>query len=364
LLHNLFVESNILTKKCAFRKNDFLCEAAFAIVSSLSANDCAYSDIGTQLAVRLLVPYAIEQKNSRIISTIANILERYYPSSDHCADTLILCLVPLLDLKSYQILECSSSIRLCSYRRHKRDLNHFGAVYSIMRGIETESKYLPRPELGQCCKLLTGECRQASLVLLNSLVEADTQDHTQLLLLAREFVCGFKSNRLDSMTFYDVTQLERVLYIFENLNSENDGREVGHNIVACLQSTVDNDGVYDSQRCLSWNLPLLHLACTLIDRFADRSAFGVKEINEMMKSLSNLSASIFEMQNISYLGRILSKGLSYAIISESQINGKEKISRDTLLNQCNISSSRLRSANIDEFSAGIQEQTIRKMLDF
>jgi hypothetical protein len=367
LLYNLFIDSGILPDDLAFRQTEFLCEASSAIRSSLADSN---PDIGSQLAVRLLVPYAVQRKDVEIVAAISNILDHYHPKSKEYAKTIISHVTPLIALKSVQTLESCSSVVLSWYRSSKARLDITQGISLLVEGIKLEAKVFPNANSGICFKILAAECQTNTLAILKSLSEMTPLSNMNVAFTANIFHC-FEGESFDYSKISQALILEKVVKILDCYSQAGQQRVVGDCIIACLVQVSDSDGV---QRCIApvavqWYL--LRIACHLVKAYANEplnstdivdnpypfEKRGIGLLMERMLDLSYykpvLSDCIKEME------ACLAQGLSHAIMAENL--RKQKRVKRVESTSLNIDS--ILSADLDQYDLSIQEQVVKRMLE-
>lgn len=363
LLYNLFIDSGILPMDLAFRQTEFLCEASSSIVSSLADSN---PDIGSQLAVRLLIPYSVQQKNVEIIAAISNILDHYYPTSGEFATTIVTHALPLLDLKSVQVMESCVSVVLCAYRSHKAKLDVSQGASLLLKGIELESKVLTDIESGFCFKILAAECQTSSLAILRSIAESTPLD--TMHVVATSISNCFGNEGFDYSRIPQASALLNVIKILECYRQIGSERTVGDSIIACLEQHEDSAGAqrYNAPVCVQWYL--LRIACQLIYARSKEpsnsinplnSPFDKKALGLLMERLMDLgyykstqSAEFKEMEEI------LTHGFGRSIITENSL----KMGREVRTASKTLNINSLRSVDLDAYDVSIQEQLVKRML--
>jgi len=228
LLYNLFVESGTIPPESATRNFEFLCLAASHIVSSLADSN---PDMGAQLAVRLLLPYA---EDTEVVAAITNILEHYTPSSEQYARTLVNYCTPLIEKKSVQILQGCTGMLLHVHRQHMKQNKAVTATTFLLDGIELEALVLPEPVLGSCYRALAAGCHKVSIHLLQHIVAASQLDGS-VDITARSMSQAFSLHKVETEKIPEAMELVHVLNIFDSFQSDKvAGREIGDRIIACL----------------------------------------------------------------------------------------------------------------------------------
>lgn len=234
LLFSLFSESGVISPPPK-QKAEALCNSASHIVSSLAESD---HDLGVQQAVRLLVPYAVKERDPEYVSSIANFLEHYSPSEDHHARTMVSMCEPLLDLKSIQVLDGCASFLLYRYNHYMKGGAAGRAALILADGIELESKVLPGGVRGACSQALAIYCTKAATTLLNCASDpnGDSQLDERVKIDAESVVSALSDTKCVAMS--EVMTLSVVLALFEAVAS-NDEDGIGKHIVTCFQTNAD-----------------------------------------------------------------------------------------------------------------------------
>lgn len=363
LLYNLFIDSGILPNDLATRQTEFLCEASSSIISSLAETN---PDIGSQLAIRLLVPYSIQQRNVEIVATISNILDHYHPSNGDFATAIISYASPLLDLKSVQVLEGCVSVILCAYRSYRAKLYITQGITLLLKGIELESRVLAYAELGLCYKTLVAECQNCSLAILMSIAGYRSLDNSEII--ATGISKCFANEAFDFTRIPQASLLLNVIKVLECYHQADRKQDLGDSIIACLNQHVNSAGVqrFNAPVCAQWYL--LRIACQLLDSRGGHfgsmnpvgSPFEKKAISLMMERLLDL-AYYKSLDNADFkeMEETLTQGFSRAIISEST----SKMSRQVLTKSKTVRIDSIHSVDIDLYDTSIQERVVKAMLD-
>ena len=366
LLYNLFIEASIIPEDLAFRKTEFLDLTSSAIISSLADSN---QDIGVQLSTRLLIPHAVERKNIEIVATLESLLSRYHPSSDTFAETLLSQISPLLEMKSLFIMDSCVSVLLCRYRFHKSRNRMEQAIRILMKGIGVESKVLDDINLGLCCKLLVVECQQSSLFLLNCLA-GFCQFDPAVAMAAKDIAKGLTHDNNHYIKIPEASMLLCVLSIFDNYGKNNEQRNVGKSIIDFLSGKYDKNGVLKKQVPLSVVRPCLLLAGTLIDDFktvqvseynnSGLSPFDSKGIAVLMESFQRFrSTELCTSPEMAKAQENLVYGLSQAIRSDNL----GRTHSDTRNKGLGVITDGILSSKLNNYSANIQEEVVKRMLE-
>jgi hypothetical protein len=180
LVFNLFVDAGIIPREAIDMRYEYLIEASYSIVSSLHNS---HSDMGVQLAIRLLAPHATSKRE--VAAAIGDILEHYTPSTEQYAHTAISLCTPLMYKpmkqksnnvqyqKRLMILDGCISVLVQLYRQSERRSsvdNVIDMTHLLLEGIDYESDILPKPWLGTCYRLLEVKCHTIVLQLLQTMV--------------------------------------------------------------------------------------------------------------------------------------------------------------------------------------------------
>jgi hypothetical protein len=362
LLYNLFVESKIMSADLAYRKTEFLQEASNSIVSSLAKFN---PDVGTQLAVRLLLPYTVQEKNDELVAEISNFILRYFPTSDDDVDTLVSFLTSLIDLKSIQTIESCVDLWICRYRANKQNMKLSHAIRALASGIELERKMITPIQSGVCFKLLSAECNQVSFSLLKALCGDNAFDPNELVR-ASDIVTAFELFHFDVSLSVQAKLIIQILFIVEKYGNAGSEQDVGNSIIACLERVSAADGTYLSDSPSSFDQYFLRLACQMLEDHDQRKLetlcpFDKRQISTLMEVATALPVQMkLTLEERKRIHHALAVGHANAFIYE---NAQRKL-RDQTIKSTTVDISAIRSTHILEYDIHIQEEVVRRMLDF
>ena len=370
----MFAKSHILPEDFADRTSEFLCEAAFSIVSSL-----AKDNLGTVLAVKLLAPYAIHHGNSEILAAIATLMEHHTPSSDAGAEELLALCHPLVERKSVQILDACSSIILCRFRSHMTYGRVPDAVKWLSKGAELEESLLPLLELGCCYRRLAAECLRIAYGLLGNLATCEDMEETVEMSLesdqANVFMMELR-NRATMIPEANILQCVLALYSAA-IRKQSPDDQLARSIISCLEST-DRSGTRNSTtNCAGFHRRLLKVVHRMLlfqgNLYSyqsvpamNASSFGGFGILTLMERLMQIATDPASMgsdgypteQEISDLKRLLAEARCRAFIEENA--EKAKAMSDSWSSKVNMT----RSCQIETLTSADKEKLGDNLLSF
>jgi hypothetical protein len=417
----MFLESSIMPPESAFRNAEFICQAASAIVSSLSGGglkkqEHVHQDVGAHLAIQLLLPYTWRATNdngggdktarTQILALIANILEHYNPRSESAARDLISMCMPLLEeQQSVVILDACVSIVMCRYRKALQDQDdHQDASYSrrvmqwLWQGMQLEDMVLQPAAavmMGSCHRTLSRWCYQTAYDLLNSSANVSVvhpltfQAATEIVNTVREAALrddgnGGPGGRAVSspLKIAQVRQLVCIQELFDSFSLQGDYARAATLIVDSLQETATaSDGVATLVP-FSMYLPMLQIAQQILGREEATHEWNTQNpagaffekcgVSVLMQTLTRVTAlssasssSSMTKSQEKELRLLLARALARAFVAE---NGKKKKSLATLQQQQlhmhgGVDVASLRSVHIAQYSPSIQEALVQRMLD-
>jgi hypothetical protein len=363
-LYSLFIESSILSFDMAFRKTEFLSEAAYAIVSSL-----ADRNLGTPLAVQLLLPYAVREGTIEIVSAIADLVERYVPGSDAEAIEIMSLCRPLVDMKSIQVLDACSSIALCRYRQHSAKEQVRDAVHWLIAGIDLEDKLLPLLDQGSCFRAMLVECFKATKKLVEALAnshgdeepEEPTAEHAFAEALAEEF----EGHNYSVVPEAQVLKAVLALYNAIIMKQSSDG-QLSTLFIACFESR-DFEGVRSQQARPPFHKDLLQIAQNMLALEQDDlghtegddvvetqlSTFGKDGVVTVMERLVQLSAQA-DILPTELLVNACARSIRAENAKKKTVQAPERW-REIY---------KMRSCNIEMETMADQESLVQHMLDY
>lgn len=358
--------------KFADLKYQYLCESASAIVSSLADTT---PDIGVQLGVKLLKPYATRGESPEVLGMIGSILHHYSPSSAQYGQTMVWNCKPLVEQKSVLVLEGCTDILLCLFRQHMKEEKSGVGTMFLLDGIELEGLVYPQPELGPCYRALAAVCHSASLHLLQSLVESSRGSNildASVCFTAKSMKQTFENHAVETDKIPEAVQLVRVLGIFESMVGDADLVETGSEIVACLKTSKDvQTGVSSPSSSLSLHLLLLQVALIVhndaepiaADKEPSTSAvFDKKGVMLLMQTLNRLQAvGAFEStEELDEMTKSFAVALARAFDAE---NAKKRLMPrvDPWDQKSDIQG--IRSTDLHKYDSGRQERVVDLMLE-
>lgn len=305
----------------ADKLTNFLCEAAWAIQSSLASP--SDRDMGVQLAVRLLLPYVTQgrmnDEQGRIVrSTIAEILEHYAPSAEHFAKTVIEQCRPLIERKSAQLMEACTSFLLNMYTQKMHDFEIDSAITALLDGIELETIVLPDVTLGACYRTFTKECLEATGALLQFCVK-DIAHYDGPAIVANAVREAPKQN----VAVEDIPEAMLALKALQLSDAFlMDEKEVALNVITeALSRDRDSESGNRILRNVHWYF--LRAAQFVLD---DQSSYGIALDKEgvalLMETLAELTALTpqhcpFSDEMVADLERCFAEGLARAFVKEN-----------------------------------------------
>lgn len=345
------------------RKIDFLCEAADAIRSSLSGPE--HQDMGVQLAVRLLLPYALEPKErgELIRSLIAEILEHYAPSTERYARAIVSLVRPLVEKKSIQLLDATSTMLLSLYHKFMEHFDFQAAVLVLLDGLELEALILPDLELGSCHRTLALLCVDTAEKILGLAFETEEEKVTLLAdaKVVGEAVTGAFDSRADGVP--EATLLARAMELVASLD-RNERNETNNLILQILEGDVDRATGGAVLRILHWHV--LRIAQHAIDYHAT-AAFDTKCIRVLMERFLQLSeyaklskSSVFDQQTVACIETALANGLAKAFIAE---NARKATPLDKYTAFGREKNAGINTSNLHNHSLDVQQRFVEELLD-
>lgn len=371
----MFLESNVISPDFSLFKNEFLTEAALAIMSSLAPID---SDTGAEMATRLLLPYTLEEDASpEITACFANILEHYNPGSDANAESVLSRCEKLLKQNNLLIVEGCASIVLCRYRFH-RDHSRPGTGLSwLFKGITLESMVHGNFDSGSCYRTLSQLCYSTATEILDAVskgVELDGSIH----VLAQELASAVKNDnttlagKVKARDLPPVAALMQAQTMFDAILL-GDSTLVAKCVVACVEDSADKIvGTPMPLLSVSMQIPMLEIACKLIENefdaaiksggFPTTCCFDKEGLTALMESLLRVEsfASGNDTVDVGGLKEIFAQALAQAFVSENAM--KQVLGSAPWKSIDDVGS--VRSGEISKHSPSIQEAVVRRMLDF
>jgi hypothetical protein len=356
LLFSLFVDATILPSSESERKIDFLCEAAWAIQSSLDNRD-----MGVQLAVRLLLPYAMTDE--RLRETVGQLLDHYSPSTEQYARTLVVLCRPLIERSSMQIMQACTSVLLELYRRQMKDARNVeSAVLTLVDGTELEALVLPDASLGACYQTLARTCLKTVENLLACAV-AMTQPQGLHRAVAQAIVTALQQNasaaRLQSMP--DAVLVAQTLHVVDAIASHQYTRAICL-LSEALSQNLDALTGNTTPRNLYWHF--LVIAKDLIVSVPDwRTSFDKNTMVVLMETLTRLATISpaycpYSTDTVTEMENAFAQGLARAfVVDNSRKMGK--------LSTASGSDERavMQTSTLDNYSLREQEKFVQDLLE-
>lgn len=288
---------------------DLLIDASSAIRSSLSEE--GHDDLGTRLAVQLLLPHVSRiGSDVRITANLVNALEHHSPTTDAEATTLLTLCSTLVERKNIRVLDACSSICLARYSHYLREQRPGGAVHWLLTGMELEAKVLcngPTQSGPWQRALSTGACYQKVVAYFSSTAQSllkslsgDQEGASLLYVRAKEMTSDLDESMLAGF-IPEVKVLKLVLTMAEAVVEGDNDEKVASSIVSCLEEKTndEDDGVVSSlaNPCMHWDL--LRLATAIVERDVTRdsnslspvSSFDVRGIGVLFATLTILKES-------------------------------------------------------------------------
>lgn len=361
LLCSLFVDSAILGEAVSDRRIDFLCEAADAIQSSLSGTE--NQDIGVQLSLRLLLPYALEvgERGEIIRSLIAEILEHYAPSTERYARAIVSLVRPLVEKKSIQLLDATSTMLLSLYRQFMETYDFQAAVLVLLDGLELEKLVLPDRELGSCHRTLSVLCIDTAEKILSLVFETDEEKVTQLAdaKVVGEAMTGAFVSQVNDVP--EAMLLARSMELVASLdNRERD--ETNDLILRIFQEDVDRGVGGTVLRNLHWHV--LRIAQHALDHHPT-ATFDTKCISILMERFLQLSqyaeltkSNILDQDTVASIETALANGLAKAFIAENARKEPQVEEYRAFGQEFGINTS-----NLHNYSLDVQQRFVEELLD-
>jgi hypothetical protein len=293
VLFHIYFESGILPTDLSHQHSEFFREAALAIVSSCSKD---YGDIGTVLALRLLIPFVLDSGNMEALSLLSELLEHRAPSSDAELKNVVTLCLPLIERKSMQVLEGCISMMIYRFRYCvSNNLVHEG-VYWLLYGLELENKHANSH--GTCHQQLVAFCFHLTDKLLGGLIQKEACDpiasqHAQDTVEEIQRMEGF-----DVAKYPEILTLIYSWNIFAALIQDNDLKTAAEYVVLCLDSKLHDGMAVTTIAPISFHWPLLQVAIKIISEsvnsFDSQCPFDKHGIDVLRKVLLNLQILALE----------------------------------------------------------------------
>lgn len=366
-------------------KTELLLSAALAIRSSFALE--GHRDIGTRLAVRLLLPHITIDADVAITGALVDALEHHYPQTDAEAKTLLTLCRSLVERKNVRVLDGCVSICLARYQHFLADQRPGGAVHWLLEGMELERLVLcggnkldgswqRSLSTGICYRLLVNFCLETSNGLLKGLLGGGEGGVSLLYVRGTEIVAALEVSEI-ARFISAVKVLEHVVAMAEAVAERKDDAIVGSSIVACLEKRAneEDDGVVSTlaKPNMYWNL--IKLAKVILEKNADReqveelhlytASFDVRGMQVLLETLTTLKATLdmegqtdipdYEIQETRLA---FADGLMRAFVAENAT--KQSISNRVP----RVSVEGLLAADLGKVSREKQELVVQRMLEF
>ena len=374
----MFLESHIIPPANDFHKTEFLTEAAFAIVSSLASSD---SDVGVDLATRLLLPYIPQADTSpEVAACLAEILEHYNPSSDVSARNILdRCEKVLVQKKNRRLLEACVGIVVCRYRLHLEQLRTGVAIAWLFRGIKMESLVIDNVEEGSCFNVLSVLCYSTSENILEAL-SAGVEVAEEFSVAAKEMKvevdrADLSSERgLKMRDMCPVVVFMQVQAVLENITM-GDRFIAATCIVTCLEKGSDgNVGLPSTFMPVPLQVLLLKIACKLIeDEFEEvaqaggvstTSVFDKRGASTLLESMMVSGASDKITKDGCKIRDVLLRAVSQATISENALKRPFREGRGGHVYAGSVDIFAVRTDALANHPRDIQEAVVERLLNF
>jgi len=388
LLSQLLGDANVLTNPSDVYnlESELLIEASSAIRSSLATE--GYHDLGTRLAVRLLLPHIEIDSDLRITANLTDTLEHHSPRSDAEAKGLLSLCRQLIERKNVRVLDGCTSICIARYLYYISEHRPGGAVYWLLTGIELESLVLCEGSKrsgawqralssGICYRRLVTYFTEISRSLLKTLL-GEEKGASLFHARAKEMVAAQEESNIASFV-PAVKVLENVIVIASGIAERKDESIVANSIISCLEDRPndEDDGAVSSlARSLHWDL--LRLATAIIEGDAKRaemqdkkksvSSFDVKGMGILL-SVFTIETKVGELKDQNELKTspeelyrtrlILAEGLKRAFVAENSMKKSAASRRSNKTSAVGIY-----GANFARHSREEQERAVMMMLEY
>lgn len=366
---------------------ELLIGASFAIRSSLAIE--GHHDLGSRLAVRMLLPFITIDSDVRITANLANILEHHFPNSDAEANSLLVLCQKLVERKNVRVLDGCVSICLARYQHYLNENRPGGAVHWLLTGMDLEALVLcdgPKRSgawqralsSGVCYRRLFAYFTETSQLLLKTLI-GDGKGASLLYARAKEMVTAKEESNFASFV-PAVKLLENVVLMAGVIAERKEDAIVASSIVTCLEERAneEDDGTVSSLARPSMHWDLLRLATVILDRDARRadtqetdtqsiSSFDVRGMGVLLSSFTVVSKTdaIHQDSNAKLLPedlqqtrRSLGEGLKRAFVAENAMI-KSAVSRTPRTSVVGVY-----AANFARHSREDQERAVKMMLEY
>jgi len=393
LLSQLLQDANVLSQSSdVYDNTEQLIEASSAIRSSLATE--GFNDLGTRLAVRLLMPHIAIDSDLRITATLVNTLEHHSPKSDAEAKGLLSLCRKLVERRNVRVLDGCVSICLARYLYYIDQRIPGGAVHWLLVGMDLEALVLcgDRPDWqrplasGVCYRKLVEYFSTTSRLLLKMLL-GEEKGASLFYDRAKEMVSATKDESSDTSHLAqfvpDVKLLEHIIIIAGAIVERKETTIVANSIISCLEEKPndEDDGVVSSlARSLSWDFLRLAVAILEMDakraeskRYSDRSAdkpissFDVRGMGILLSTItvetkahelkekSAEKPAHTEEKEVMRMRLVLAEGLKRAFVAENAMKREAR-------RRSKKSDERILTVNYHKHSIAEQEEAVRLML--
>ena len=417
-MHSLYLDANILSPDGAgYRQPEVLCQAAEAIVSSLTDK----KDTATSLALQLLLPYIVNgdkdngddtDTEEEVLSFVEQLLHRYDPHSDAGAQQVLNLVQATMDInvnsgamtnirntarvgggngahRNVVLVEACEAVALCRYRHYWEGKGQPGIAISwLLQGIDCRVKMIGGDDTatvvvegrGSCYRTLCSFCTVSTSNLLslltggNSNKDAATSygetynDTTAVTSTLRNYLTQYGSSSFLTES-REVQVMFRIHAVVEAFVIDRDNNLVAKQILACLEERKGPAGrlLFKS---FQWLLLLVAKEILREEECQDPncmdpvSAFdsrGIRVLMETLMQVSILHRSDVDLdEEIQELRGYLSRGLARAFVMENA-RKRDKITLSQTTRDAKIAD--IRSHDLDHHPMEVQKAVIRHMLD-
>jgi hypothetical protein len=353
----VFVDFGILEgESVAERRIDFLCDASDAIRSSLARTE--HGDLGVQLSVRLLLPF---QEEERIRAWVAEILEHYAPTTERYARAMVSLVSPLIERKSLQLLDATSTMLLALYRPCMEQLDFATAVWVLWEGVELESLVLLEESraLGACSRTLSLLCIDTAETILRLALAVSEKEVTRLAdaKVVGEAVVEALGPRIQA-----IPEALLLLHSMELVASLDQNDE---KIIDSIFQLLQGDSKSGVVLLRTWHWHVLRIAQHVID--TDSAKLDTKCIRVLMERFIQLSEyaelhssnSPMDPSTVASIETALANGLAKAFMFENARKAKTQQDDD----DDDDSRSNINTSNMHHYSLDVQQRFVEKLLD-
>lgn len=373
---------------------ELLIAASSAIRSSLATEGCF--DLGTRLAVRLLLPHIEIDSDTRITANLVDALDHHSPKSDGEAKSILALCRNLIERKNIRVLDGCVSICRARYFYYIGKRTPGGAVHWLLVGINLESlmfcKGLKRSgdwqralASGVCYRNLVTYFTETSRLLLKSLL-GEMSGASLVYARAKEMVAETKeeASNLNNLASFvpAVKLLENIILTAAAIVERKDNSIVANSIISCLEERPndEDDGVVS---CLagSLNWDLMRLAIAVLDMDSERartkdrdqssekaiasfdvkgmavllSIFTIEAKAQNLKEQDGSEKTNIDEDELRRTRLTLAEGLKRAFVAENAMKRAAKSERSRTAGY---------AANLSKYSREEQEWTVQTMLEY